>query len=851
MADTSDYRLPRSVVPQRYCLELAPDLESASFTGTMTVALRVDEPVDRFVCNATELEVTSARLEWPGGNSADGQVHLDADEQRAVVAFDRQVDPGEGYLLHMAFSGTLNDKLRGFYRSTFTTTGGDTAIVACTHFEPQDARRAFPCWDEPDFKATFAVTLVVPDHLTALSNGPAVEETPAGPGLRRVAFAETIAMSTYLVAFIVGPFELTDPVSVDGVDLRVAAAPGKAHLAGFAAEAGSHALRFLSQYFELPYPADKIDHVAIPDFAFGAMENLGCVTYRETALLVDPATASQLELQRVASVVAHETAHMWFGDLVTMKWWNGIWLNEAFATFMEMTTTEAFRPDWDVWTAFGAGKAAAMVTDGLAATRPVEYAVGRPEEAEAMFDVLTYQKGGAVLRMLEQYLGPDTFRRGIARYLLEHRYANTVTSDLWDALEAVSGEPVRATMDSWIYQGGYPLISVALSGDRCSLALEQRRFRYDGAPSDERWAIPVTVRVSVGGEVRHQRLLVDGETATVGFDGPVDWAVVNDGAWGYYRVRYQRELAESLANDLCGICNPPERMSLLVDTWAAVVAGAADLDDWIGLVGSLGEEDDPDVWGAVLGPLGLLALMVPGADQPAVAAFTRRVAGPAFARLGWEPVPGESVRVATARSRLLGALGTTGADPAVRAEVATRFARYLDDHASMPPDLLSAVVTAVVAAGGEPEWSTMLEHYRAASTPQDKTRYLYALGETHDPALLGRTLELCLGAEVRTQDAPFVVIGIMGRRPGGRLAWEWLAGHWNQVRDRFPDGMVARMLEGIPALVDPDLAAQVHAFLAGHEIPLAGPRLAQLEERMDINVALATRLSGQIATTLA
>ncbi len=280
--------------------------------------------------------------------------------------------------LDLTFTGVLNDKLHGFYRSTFIDIDGTTQTIATTQFEATDARRAFPCWDEPDFKATYAVTLIVDSDLTAISNGAVMESKDLGNGKLQVTFAETIPMSTYLVAFVVGPFELTDPVVVDGVPLRIASIKGKGHLTDFGLEAAAHALRYLAGYFGIAYPSDKLDHVAIPDFAFGAMENLGCVTYREMALLVDKTAASRLELARIAEVVAHETAHMWFGDLVTMKWWNGIWLNEAFATFMELLTVDAFRPDWQVWVTFGTGRNAAMTTDGLRSTRPVEFAVGRP-----------------------------------------------------------------------------------------------------------------------------------------------------------------------------------------------------------------------------------------------------------------------------------------------------------------------------------------------------------------------------------------------------------------------------------------------------------------------------------------
>ncbi|HLY84737.1 MAG TPA: M1 family metallopeptidase, partial [Acidimicrobiales bacterium] len=526
MADAVMYRLPRTIEPQRYELTLTPDLDDATFAGEARVEVRVNEPVQEVVLNAVELEIHSAELVAEDGTRLGGHVTLDDVEERAIIALDGIAAPGPWYL-HLTFTGILNDKLHGFYRSTFKDEDGVERVIATTQFEATDARRAFPCWDEPDFKATYSVTLIVDAELTALSNGALLEEHDLGNGKRQVSFRETMPMSTYLVAFLVGPFELTDPVDVNGVPLRIACIPGRRHLTSFAIEAGAAALRFLEGYFEIPYPGGKLDHVAIPDFAFGAMENLGCVTYRETALLVDHSAASQLELERVAEVIAHETAHMWFGDLVTMKWWNGIWLNEAFATFMELTTVDQFRPEWAIWVTFGAGRSAAFATDGLRSTRPVEFPVGRPEEAEAMFDVLTYQKGAAVLRMLEQYLGPEPFRRGIALYLDQHRYANSETTDLWDAIEAASGEPARAVMDSWIYQGGYPVVSVEASAGGDELTLSQRRFLYPGGEGAELWQVPVSLRYSMEGRVEHRRLLLTEARTTVVLPGPVDWVVVN------------------------------------------------------------------------------------------------------------------------------------------------------------------------------------------------------------------------------------------------------------------------------------------------------------------------------------
>jgi puromycin-sensitive aminopeptidase len=849
LPDAVTYRLPRTVEPERYELTLTPDLDAATFAGEVRVWVRVNEPVTEVVLNAVDLKIHSVELVGADGTLLAGEVALDEAEERAIIGLGGTADPGP-WQLHLTFTGNLNDKLAGFYRSTFKDEDGNERVIATTQFEATDARRAFPCWDEPDFKASFAVTLIVDSALTALSNGAAVGELDLGNGKRQVTFAETMPMSTYLVAFIVGQFELTPPVDVGGVPLRIACTPGKLHLSPFALEAGAFALRFLEDYFEIPYPGGKLDHVAVPDFAFGAMENLGCVTYRETALLVDSAASSRLELQRVAEVIAHETAHMWFGDLVTMKWWNGIWLNEAFATFMEMTTVDHFRPEWDIWTAFGAGRSAAMLTDGLESTRPVEFPVGRPEEADAMFDVLTYQKGAAVLRMLEQYLGPETFRRGISRYLGQHRYGNTETTDLWDAIEEESGEPARAIMDSWIYQGGYPLVSVGQSADGRQLALSQRRFLYAGDDETEQWQVPMNIRFSVDGEVGQRRVLLTSASTTVDLPGNLDWVVVNGGSWGFYRVRYEAALLHKLTGVMQQHLRPLERLTLVSDTWAAVLAGHSPIGDFLDLIGLLGDEADPDVWGAVLSPLGLLDRIVTDEERPVLQTLVRRVAGAAFARLGWDPVPDEGERVGTLRARIIGAMGLLGADPEVRAEAARRHAAYLDDRTALAPDLVTATVNVVAQSGGEGEYTTVLNQFRQAATPQDEIRYLYALGANEVVPLLHRTLDLCLSGEVRSQDAPYLIGTILSSRAGAGLAWDFIETHWETITSRFPDNSIPRLLEGIGGITDPSLAGRIHRFLDAHPVPQGKKQLDQSRERLDINVAFRQRIAASLAKEL-
>src|SRR6267143_1589421 len=474
------YRLPRHVVPIRYDLRLEPDLTAARFAGQETITLTVLQPTSELVLNAIELDITSAQIEGNSGPARQATMALDALLERCHLTFTAPLSPGT-WKLTMTFCGTLNDKLRGFYRSTYKDERGATHSIAATQFEATDARRAFPCWDEPDFKAVFATTLVIDPTLSAVSNTMIASETLAG-GKKVVRFAATIKMSTYLVAFTVGRIEPTESVMIGQTALRLWAIPGKGHLARFGQDIAAASLSFFENYYGIPYPGDKLDLLAIPDFASGAMENLGAITYRETALLVDRQSATHGELERVADVVAHESAHMWFGDLVTMSWWNGLWLNEAFATFMEMLAVHAWKPEWKRWVTFGVSRAAALVVDGLHSTRPVEYPVRAPRDSDAMFDVLSYEKGASVLRMLEQYLGADMFRDGVRDYLRRHAYGNADTGDLWAALGRAALQPIPEVMDGWIFKPGYPLVSVRLEGRE--LALSQKRFTYLPEPPE-------------------------------------------------------------------------------------------------------------------------------------------------------------------------------------------------------------------------------------------------------------------------------------------------------------------------------------------------------------------------------
>ncbi len=851
MDERPSYRLPRNVVPEHYALVLRPDLAHAAFDGEAIIDVRVGELSSEVVLNAAELDLVEARFAREGQEDRPATVSYRPEEEQAILVPSRPLEPG-AYTLYIRFTGQLNDLLRGFYRSKFRQANGEEAWLAATQFEATDARRAFPCWDEPDLKASFGVTIVADESLTVLSNAQQVSSEPLGNGTRRVRFADTIKMSTYLVAFVIGPFELTNPRNVEGVPLRIACVPGRGALTRLAGDAAEHALRFLREYFAMPYPGDKLDHAAVPDFASGAMENLGLVTYRETALLVSE-ESSQDERQRVVSVIGHETAHMWFGDLVTMRWWDGTWLNEAFATYMELLVTDTFEPRWQIWSNFGIDQAVALATDGLRASRAIEFPVGRPDEVQDMFDVITYDKGAAVLRMIERYLGEDNFRRGLHFYLDKHRYSNTDTTDLWDALEVASGQPVRTTMGTWVDQAGHPLISAELVAGGNELKISQRRFLLDGGTdNDQHWVVPVSVRYATkDGSTEHEQLLLEDPSTTIELKGEPTWALVNEGAWGFYRVNYSDDLRERLFASLSQL-DSRERLRLASDTWAQTVAGLLPLATPLELWSLLSDDREPDVWWGITGGVSLLDLVSDDSDRPAVAATARRLGSKVFAEVGWRPGPDEAPRLARLRARLVTLLGTLGADQQVRAEALKQLADADAGRAPLPPDLTTAVARVIAAGGGTDEWELLYSHYKEAKTPQDEVRYLDALGGFSERALLQLSVDLAFSGEVRSQDAPFLVAGILSRRDGCTVAWEAMEHRWDEMLDRWPPKSLHRVLESMPGLAAAGdaYAQRAMAWLDAHPLGVGERKVLQARERLLVNLAFKARLAGRLGPVL-
>jgi puromycin-sensitive aminopeptidase len=823
-------------------LLVAPDLDAGTFTGRVVVDVRVHEPVTEVVLNALELDLSDGRLVGDDGAVEVAKVRMDVEAQRAHLELASEAAAGD-WRLELSFAGRMNPRLTGFYLSTYEQ-DGVTHRIGSTHFESTDARRAFPCWDEPDLKAVWSVTLEIADGLTGISNAPEVDREAIDLGRVRLRFADTIPMSSYLVAYVVGPLELTEVVEAAGVPTRVAHVPGRGELARFALDVGRFSVEWFTDYYGLPYPDRKIDHVAVPDFAQGAMENLGCITYREHVLLVDPDHATHQELLDVAETVAHELAHMWFGDLVTMRWWNGIWLNEAFATFMSWLCVDAYRPDWHVWSAFQRLRSTAFEIDALGSTRAIEYPVRSPDDASGMFDALTYTKGAAVLRMLEQWLGPDRFRDGIRRYLREHAYGNTETTDLWDAIEAESGEPARRIMDAWIFQPGYPAITVALEGDE--LMLTQRRF----APGDPRdgttWPVPLLVRQAHGEQERIDRVLIEADGARVPLLDPGARAIGNAGSVDFVRTWYDANLQARLRGPAFDRLTAAERYQLVDDTWAAVVAGSTPVATFLDLVGDLADETDLSVWRAIVAGLTWCDRFAQGPTREGLRALVRRLLAPTMSRLGWEPMPGEQDLRRELRGLAIKALGVLGADPETGAQ-----ARELEAEAASGASVDAAVAAAAVAVvatqGGPDDYERFRSLWRTMRTPQEQERYLFALARFTDDDLADRTLAATLTDEIRTQDAPFVITTMIGaNREQGERAFRFVAEHWDEVTGRFAASNIISLAAQVRWLTSPDALEAVQSFFADHDIPQNRLMLQQDLERQRLMAALHARAAPEL-----
>ena len=848
----TEHRLPDTVRPEKYSIELRPNLKAFSFEGSESIRIQVARPTKTIVLNAEGLEVREATVSSSKGGSLPA-TSIDFDSKREVLRLDfAESVPSGPATLRLSFSGTLNDELAGFYRSRYTMSDGKQGYMAATQFESTNARRAFPCWDEPAAKATFEVSLVVPDGMTAISNTPPLDEKDLGDGTRLVRFAETPRMSTYLLAFAIGPLDTIEGKARRGTKLAVWALPDRIGHSRWALDEAIRILDYLNDYYGIPYPLEKLDHIALQDFAAGAMENWGAITYRERILLFDPATSSAQTRQTIVEVIAHETAHMWFGDLVTMAWWDDLWLNESFASWMGAKTTGALHPEWKMWTQFlEEDIVRGLALDGLKSSHPIEVPVRDPAEIREIFDDISYSKGASILRMLEQFLGEATFRRGIRDYLKAHAYGNARTEDLWRALTAASHQPVRALMGSWTRQTGFPLLDVQVkrTGGSARVGLTQSRFLYSDIlePSKDRTRWKVPVRIARAGQKKPVSFLMEKKTETRPLgrsrrSSEKDWIKVNAGQSGFYRVNYPSEEWGRLRRAVeAGELGTEDRSGLQNDAHALMRAGYLPATTLLDLTAAYRGEDDATAWRLIAESLHDVETLISDTRYlEKFDAYGRELFRPAGERSGWDPKPGEGHLDALKRSTILSRLGHHSYRP-VLAEAGRRFARYLKDPATLHPDLRGVVYNLVGQQADQATYETLWELQRKAALQEEQVRLLMALSNPRDERLLQETLRRSLTDAVRSQDAVLVITSVAASRPsvGRDLAWSFVKDNWDELYRRYAESgfLIRRLVQIAQEFTTPEAVKDVERFFRGREAPEVRRAVQQAIEKIRVNAA--------------
>jgi len=821
------FRLEKYAMPEKYEIFIEPDLDNEKFTGNERIHIHIKEPTQQIKLNSIGLKISNSKLIDNNNNEHIPDINFDNEHEIVEFNFNQEIREGK-YILYLEFSGILDNSLRGFYMSTYQDSVGKLHKIGTTQFESTDARRAFPCFDEPEFKSIFSVQLKVPKNLFTVSNS-SINKTINEDGKLIYKFNDTIKMSTYLVAFIMGPFEATDELIVDGTPLRIVYPEGKKDLSKFALEVGKFALEYFSDYFGRPYPGDKLDMVAIPDFASGAMENLGCITYREALLLVDEKNATQGELTRIADVICHEIAHMWFGDLVTMKWWNGIWLNEAFATFMATKAVDIFNKDWKRWVQFGIERSAAFDVDSLHSTRPIEFEVISPDDASAMFDLLTYEKGGAVLRMLEQYVGENQFRDGIRSYLKKHEFSNTETSDLWDSIEEFSSIPVRDTMNTWILQPGFPRLK--FENNNGYLKLKQETFKYDNINNNFEWKVPI----EISSKSQNNKILLEENIFSTDIAAE-NFIYGNSNSNGFYRSEYSEELlVNQIFNNLPNL-NELERFSLVDDLWSSVTSNNNNINLFFELCMKLNLDNSTDLQSLIISTFSVGKRYSSETNKQKMVSIINIYLRKLLENIGDNQSLEENVQITELRALIYRGLGITCEDEEFINIAKNVYKDYVNDKQDLEPNLAASAIAIMANNGDKQLHKEFFNKYTNSQIPQEKIRFLYSLSEFKSNDLVNETLKMALSKKIKNQDAPYLIATTLRNYRHSLTAWNFIEENWKKINEIFPNNTIPRMFGGIKSISDKELAKRVSLFFEKNPIPQGQKTIDQNIEKMNINL---------------
>lgn len=840
-------RLSKFVKPERYRLFIRPDLEGFTFSGEETIFLSLGQATRQITLHSKELKIESAEFLHENKDIWAGKISYDKKSETATFTFPKTLAKGKGQL-KLVFKGILNDKMRGFYRSRYIHKGKERHM-ATTQFEATDARRAFPCFDEPAQKAIFDVTLMVPKDLTAISNTIESEITEHESGYKVVKFKPTPKMSTYLLAFIVGDFEFIEAKTSGGVLVRVFVTPGKKHQAKFALETAVKTLEFYNNYFAIPYPLPVLDLIAIPDFSHGAMENWGAVTYRESALLVDPEHSSAANKQWVALVIAHELAHQWFGNLVTMEWWTHLWLNEGFASYIEYLAVDHLFPKWEIWTQFAyADLGIALKLDSLKNTHPIEVEVHHPDEIGEIFDEVSYSKGASVIRMLAGYLGEKDFRDGLRCYLKKHSYKNASTIHLWQAFEKVSKKPVKDFMRNWTAKPGYPVIKVV--EEKNKLLLKQSRFFFSPiskkqAGDNTTWNVPMLIQTDK--QAATTRLLSEKSSAITKPKGR--WVKLNFGESGFYRTDYPAQMLSALKLAAASRQLPAlDRLALVRDAFALSESGDLPTPRALELVRGYKNETDYTVWVEIAHGLDNVRNIIWHEPfYPQYREFALDIFKKISKALGFKASGNESHTRALLRSLVLHQLLVFGHEPTVKQAL-----KIFKTQKSVPANIRSVVYQAAAQTGNEKLHEQFLGNYQKETLSEEKNRIGRALGQFAKPALLKKTLKFAMSGHVRIQDTAAMFMSVWNNRSGADLAWDFTKKHWQELVRRYPASghMLSRFIKPAGYFSAEAKAKDVAKFFKSHPPVGAQRALAQVLEKIYGNAAWRGRDAEHIKNWL-
>ncbi len=840
-------RLPETAAPENYKLTFTPELEKATFEGDETIAVRVLKPTSEITLNAVDIDFHDVTVS-SGGHSQKAQVVPDKEKEMVTLKLEKPLAAGAA-AIHITYTGILNSEMRGFYLGK----DDQGRKYAATQFESTDARRAYPSFDEPAYKATFDITAVVDKAHVAISNQKISSDTP-GPGDKHtVHFATTARMSSYLAALVVGNFEYIEG-EADGIPVRVYNTAGKKDTGKFALETAEQVLKYYDHYFKVKYPYGKLDLIGLPDFSAGAMENTGCITFREVLLQIDEKTGSVDLKKTIASVIAHEMAHQWFGDLVTAKWWDDIWLNEGFATWMSSKPIQAWKPEWNFNLDDVSGTGGTLNMDSLANTRPIHQAAETPAQIQELFDGIAYGKAAAVLRMLETYLGEETFRAGVNAYIEQHKYSNATAEDFWNAQTATSKKPVDRIMSTYVKQAGVPVIDVKAqcSGNSTTVNVSQRRYFYDRekfqAANDQMWDVPLCFKTASG--TQKCELLTKKE-ASFSLPGCSNWVLANAGASGYYRVGYEPDAVRAMANDAETKLTPAERIALQTDIWASVRVAREPVGDFLALVQGLQADRNRAVLEYALQRINFISqYLVTDTDRQSFRSWLQQVLNPVLQDIGSQPKPGESDEERTLRSRVFFALGYDARDPQVLSEARKLADEAIDNPGSVDRQLAGSAIRLAILNGDDEFYSRVMKAAQNAKTQEDYYNFLFSLGDTEDPRLLQRTLDYAISPDVRSQDTLQLLGSVMNNPAGEKLAWEFGLAHWDTIQKAGGPFASAAVVGATSSFCDAHMRDQVVEFFSAHKVEAAERTYRQSIERINNCIDLKAQQEPKLASWL-